>query len=87
MLQTTQIPLKSPDEQQRLRVAGALAADVLDMIGEHVAPGVSTDDLDRICHDYITRVQQSIPANIGYRGLSQDRLYFGQSRGLSRHPE
>ena len=68
MLHTTQIPLKTPEEQQKLRVAGALAADVLDMIGEHVVPGASTDDIDRICHDYITRVQGTIPANIGYRG-------------------
>ena len=68
MLHTTQIPLKTLDEQQKLRVAGALAADVLDMIGEHVVPGVSTDDLDQICRDYITRVQGAIPANIGYRG-------------------
>jgi len=68
MLHSTQIPLKTLDEQQKLRVAGALAADVLDMIGAHVVPGVSTDDLDHICHDYITRVQGAIPANIGYRG-------------------
>jgi methionyl aminopeptidase len=68
MLHTTQIPLKTAEEQQKLRVAGGLAADVLDMIGEHVAPGVSTDDLDRICREYITRVQGAIPANIGYRG-------------------
>ena len=68
MLHSTQIPLKTLEEQQKLRVAGALAADVLDMIGAHVVPGVSTDDLDHICHDYITRVQGAIPANIGYRG-------------------
>src|SRR5580658_3156350 len=69
MLRTTQIALKSAEEQQKLRVAGALAADVLDMIGEHVAPGMSTDELDRICHDYIVNVQQAIPANVGYRGF------------------
>src|SRR5579862_10009340 len=68
MLHSTQIPLKTLEEQQKLRVAGALAADVLDMIGAHVVPGVSTDDLDHICHDYITQVQGAIPANIGYRG-------------------
>jgi methionyl aminopeptidase len=68
MLHTTQIPLKSAEEQQKLRAAGALAADVLDMIGAHVVPGVSTDDLDRICRDFISQVQQAIPANIGYRG-------------------
>lgn len=68
MLHTTQIPLKTLEEQHKLRVAGGLAAEVLDMIGEHVVPGVSTDDLDRICQDFITRVQGAIPANIGYRG-------------------
>ncbi len=69
MLQTAQIALKSADEQQKLRVAGALAADVLDVIGEHVAPGVSTDELDRICHEHIVGVQRAIPANVGYRGF------------------
>src|ERR1700683_4159813 len=69
MLRSSQISLKTPDEQQKLRVAGALAADVLDMIGEHVVPGVSTEDLDRICHDYIVNVQKTIPANVGYRGF------------------
>jgi len=69
MLRDTQVSLKSPEEQQKLRVAGALAASVLDMIGEHVAPGVSTDELDRICHDYIVDELQAIPANVGYRGF------------------
>src|ERR1035441_619219 len=69
MLRTTQISLKSPEEQQKLRVAGALAADMLDMIGEHVTAGVSTDELDRICNDHIVNVQQAIPANVGYRGF------------------
>jgi methionyl aminopeptidase len=69
MLQTAQIALKSADEQQKLRVAGALAADVLDVIGEHVAPGVSTEELDRICHEHIVGVQRAIPANVGYRGF------------------
>ncbi len=69
MLRTAQITPKTLEEQQKLRVAGALAADVLDMIGEHVAPGISTDELDRICHDYIVDVQKTIPANVGYRGF------------------
>jgi methionyl aminopeptidase len=69
MLRTTQVTLKSPEEQAKLRVSGRLAADVLDMIGEHVAPGVSTAELDRICNDYIVRVQHTIPANVGYRGF------------------
>jgi methionyl aminopeptidase len=69
MLRSAQIILKTPEEQQKLRIAGALAADVLDMIGEHVVPGISTEELDRICHDYIVNVQKIIPANVGYRGF------------------
>jgi methionyl aminopeptidase len=69
MLRDTQISLKSPDEQQKLRVAGALAASVLDMIGEHVAPGISTEELDRRCNEYIVNTLQAIPANVGYRGF------------------
>jgi len=50
-------------------VAGRLAAEVLDMIGEHVKPGVTTEELDRLCFEHITQVQQSIPANVNYRGF------------------
>jgi methionyl aminopeptidase len=60
---------KSLEEQEKLRIAGRLAADVLDMIGEHVQPGASTDELDAICNDFIVRVQQTVPANVGYRGF------------------
>ncbi len=52
-----------------MRTAGRLAADVLDMIGEHVQPGVTTDELDQICHRYITEVQEAIPAPLNYRGF------------------
>ena len=52
-----------------MRVAGRLAADVLDMIGEHVKPGATTDEIDRICHDHIVQVQKAIPANVGYNGF------------------
>ena len=48
------VTIKTPDEQDKMRVAGRLAADVLDMIGEHVVPGVTTDELDIICHEFIT---------------------------------
>lgn len=62
------ITLKSEDEQDKMRVAGRLAADILDMIGEHVRAGVSTDELDAICHRHIVEVQQAIPAPLNYRG-------------------
>ncbi|MDT0497267.1 type I methionyl aminopeptidase [Algiphilus sp. W345] len=61
--------LKSPEEQEKMRVAGVAAARVLSMIEPHVQPGVSTDELDRICHDFIVNELQGIPANVGYRGF------------------
>ena len=52
-----------------MRVAGRLASEVLDMIGEHVVAGVSTDDLNRICHDFIVNRQKAVPAPLNYRGF------------------
>ncbi len=63
------ITIKTPEEQEKMRVAGRLAAEVLDMIGEHVRPGVSTDELNRICHDYIVNELDAIPAPLNYRGF------------------
>ncbi len=63
------VSLKSPDEIEKMRIAGRLAADVLEMIGPHVKPGISTGELDRICHDYIVNVQQAIPAPLNYNGF------------------
>jgi methionyl aminopeptidase len=63
------ITIKSSEEQELMRVSGRLTADILDMIGEHVQPGVSTAELDRICHDHIVNVQQAIPAPLNYRGF------------------
>jgi len=63
------ITIKTPAEQDKMRTAGRLAADVLDMIGDFVRPGVTTDELDRICHDYIVNRQQAIPAPLNYRGF------------------
>jgi methionyl aminopeptidase len=63
------VTIKTPEEQEKMRIAGRLAAAVLDMIGPHVVPGVTTEELDRICHDYIVNVQRSVPANLNYRGF------------------
>ena len=63
------VTIKTADEQDKMRIAGRLAADVLDMIGDYVKPGVTTGELDRICHDYITEVQGAIPAPLNYRGF------------------
>jgi methionyl aminopeptidase len=61
--------IKTPDEIDKMRVAGRLAAEVLEMVGEHVTAGVTTAELDRICHDYIVGVQQAVPAPLNYRGF------------------
>jgi methionyl aminopeptidase len=63
------VTIKTEDEQNKMRVAGRLAADVLDMIGAHIVPGVTTDELDRICHEFIVEQQQAIPAPLNYRGF------------------
>jgi len=56
------VTIKNAEEQARMRIAGRLAADVLDMIGQYVVAGVTTEELDKICHDYIVLVQNAIPA-------------------------
>ncbi|MFQ3231305.1 type I methionyl aminopeptidase [Reinekea sp.] len=60
------VTIKTPDEIEKMRVAGRLAAEVLEMIEEHVIPGVTTGELDRLCHDYIVNIQDSIPAPLNY---------------------
>jgi methionyl aminopeptidase len=63
------IQLKSSEDIVKMRVAGKLAADVLEMIGPHVRTGVSTGELDRICHRFIVDDQQAIPAPLNYNGF------------------
>lgn len=63
------ISIKTSAEIAKMRVAGRLAADVLQMIAPHVVPGVTTGELDRLCHDYIVNVQQAIPAPLNYHGF------------------
>jgi methionyl aminopeptidase len=58
--------IKTPEEIAGMRVAGRLGAEVLDFIGPHVAPGITTDELDRLCHDYMVNVQGTIPAPLNY---------------------
>ena len=63
------VTIKTPEEIEKMRVAGQLAAEVLKMIRPHVVPGITTDELDRICHDYIVNEQHAIPAPLNYRGF------------------
>lgn len=63
------ITIKSAAEIEKMRVAGRLAADVLDMIGDYIKPGVTTNELNEICHHYIVTEQQAIPAPLNYQGF------------------
>ena len=63
------VTIKTAEEIDAMRVAGRLAAEVLDMIEEHVQAGVTTGHLDELCHDYIVNQQKSVPAPLNYRGF------------------
>ncbi len=63
------IDLKNEKEISHMRVAGRLASEVIEMIGEHVHAGITTHELDRICHNFITQKQNAIPAPLNYHGF------------------
>ncbi len=63
------VSIKTPEEIEKMRIAGRLAAEVLEMIGEHIQAGITTAELDRICHDYIVNTQKAIPAPLDYKGF------------------
>ena len=60
------IQIKSREDIEKMQVAGRLAAEVLDFIAPHVKPGITTEELDRLCHDYMVNVQGCIPAPLNY---------------------
>ena len=72
------ITIKTPEDIEKMRIAGRLAAEVLEMITPHVKPGVTTEELDRLCHDHIVNVQGAIPAPLNY-GATHDRPGFPKS--------
>jgi methionyl aminopeptidase len=63
------VTIKTPQDIERMREAGRLAAEVLALMTEHVKPGVTTEELDRIAYEHIVNVQKAVPANVGYRGF------------------
>lgn len=65
---SSKIHIKTPEEIEKMRIAGRLAAEVLEMIEPYVVPGVSTLELNDICHKYIVEQQQAIPACLNYQG-------------------
>jgi len=62
------IHIKTTEEIEKMRVAGRLAGEVLEMITPHVKPGITTDELNTLCHDYIVNTQKAIPAPLNYKG-------------------
>lgn len=60
------VTIKSPQEIEKMRVAGRLASEVLDFITLSVQPGITTNELDKLCHDYMVNVQHTIPAPLNY---------------------
>ncbi len=61
--------IKTAKEIEKMRIAGRLAAETLEMIGSHIEPGITTDELNTICHDYIVNEQKAIPAPLNYMGF------------------
>lgn len=66
---TMSIVLKTPEDISKMRIAGQLAAEVLQVVREHIQEGVTTDTLDEICHKHIVEQQQAVPAPLNYRGF------------------
>ncbi len=86
-LQSMHVTIKTPEEQEKMRVAGRLAAEVLDMIGAHVVPGVTTEELDRLCHDYIVERAAVDSREPQLPWVPEDHLHLREPRGVPRHPE
>jgi methionyl aminopeptidase len=63
------VTVKTPEQIEKMRVAGRLAAEVLEMLVPHVKPGVTTEELDRLAYEHIVNVQKAVPANVGYKGF------------------
>ena len=70
-MRALKVSLKTEQDIEKLRVSGRLAAQVLAMIGEYVKPGVTTEYLDDLCHDYIVNTLKVVPANVGYHGYTK----------------
>ena len=63
------VTIKTPEQIEQMRVAGRLAAEVLELLVPHVKPGATTEELDQIAYEHIVNVQKAVPANVGYKGF------------------
>ena len=80
------ISIKTPEEIEKMRVAGRLAAEQLEMIEPCIKAGVTTDELDRICHDYTVNEQDAIPAPLNYRGFPKSICTSVTTRSVTAFP-
>ena len=71
VMKASSITIKTEQEIEKLRISGRLAAQVLEMIGEYVKPGVTTEYLDDLCNDFIVNTLKVVPANVGYYGYTK----------------
>ena len=60
------VNIKNIEDIKKMRVAGKLASEVLDYITDFVKPNISTEELDRLCHEYMVNIQKTIPAPLNY---------------------
>ena len=63
------VSIKTPEQIEQMRIAGRLAAEVLELLVPLVKPGVTTEELDQIAYEHIVNVQKAVPANVGYKGF------------------
>ena len=68
-MSNSSITIKTPEDIEKMRVVGRLAAEVLEMIEPFVKAGITTDELNDICHDYIVNIQKATPAPLNYNGF------------------
>lgn len=73
------VTIKTAEDIDKMRIAGRLAAEVLEMIEPHVQVGITTNELDQICHDYIVNEQQAIPAPLDYHGFPKSICKIGRA--------
>ncbi len=60
------ITIKNNKDIEMMRIAGRLASEVLDFITPFIKPGITTEEIDRLCHDFMVNTQQTIPAPLNY---------------------
>ena len=77
--------VQTPETIEKMRIAGRLAAQATQLAGEHCKPGVTTDEIDRVVHEFLLR-PRGVPVDAGLQGLPEVLLHHPQRGHLPRHP-